>query len=398
MKKIIAILGFFVLSIGVVTAQETPKYWLENRIQLDGQTFFGQPDDSKLVGGVTMRRIQAAFNAQLNDWLYGKIEVNFANGKFQLKDAFVRFDTDWFDVTLGNFKEDFSADRVTSSRNIPFMERAMVISAFAPGRHLGAMANFHRGWFRTSLGVSWQAIDSESNAERVDTDSDAGISQGTNFTNKVVFMPWANDPMKGMHIGFNWSYRAPTSAENYTSDFPLRQSSFNRLSFLNTGTIENVAYNMVYGAELSGYYRGVRLMSEFIWNNTYMTEEALNTNTKLFYGGYVQGSFLLFGGTHRYDTAKSVFTKPVYGRSWGDVELMARWDFLQLTDLRGGIEGGFGQNFTLGLVYYITENLRTMVNYTYSLNDEYAVGADNANPLPRNSRFHSLGCRIELWF
>jgi phosphate-selective porin OprO/OprP len=138
----------------------------------------------------------------------------------------------------------------------------------------------------------------------------------------------------------------------------------------------------------------------------------VNPDTKHFWGFYAQAAYLLFGGIQRYDSNQSEFTQPHRGKKWGDIELMVRYDYLKLNSR--GIFGGSGENYALGLVYHINNNLKFVVNYQYSHNDRYANnkgkaiigrktdGTPTSNPLLAVSglgaRFHALQCRIEIDF
>jgi phosphate-selective porin OprO/OprP len=130
----------------------------------------------------------------------------------------------------------------------------------------------------------------------------------------------------------------------------------------------------------------------------------------------------LFGGKQRYDVSQSEFTQPTRGKSWGDVELMVRYDYLNLNseDINPGslTRGGSGQNYALGIVYHVNNNVKMMLNYHYAQNDRYAnnknkacIGLDK-NGKPTSSplavseemsdvigvRFNALQFRIEIDF
>lgn len=54
------------------------------------------------------------------------------------------------------------------------------------------------------------------------------------------------------------------------------------------------------------------------------------------------------------------------------MELLFRYDYLNLNSRN--IRGGAGENFTLGLNYYINKSVKFEVNYQYTNNDRYANG------------------------
>jgi phosphate-selective porin OprO/OprP len=138
----------------------------------------------------------------------------------------------------------------------------------------------------------------------------------------------------------------------------------------------------------------------------------VNDKTKYFYGFYIQGSYLLFGGKQRYDVTQSEFTQPTRGKKWGDIEVMARYDYINLNSK--DIFGGSGQNMSFGVVFHANNNVKMMVNYQISENDKYAnnkgkaiIGKDpdgvpTSNPKKAKTDmglgFHTFQARIEIDF
>lgn len=354
------------------------KLWLDNRVQVDGAAFFGENKDFDPIGnGVSIRRARFAVKGQITPAWYGEVDLDFANGTFKLKDAIIRYSgLKHFNFTAGNFKENFSMEKTTTSRYLAFMERPMIVSAFAPSRHLGVQAAFKYKWLLLTGGVFFQSIeDFETHNNVKDNNKDYGRGPGYSYTGKVVFMPFASKPEYGLHIGAAVSYRTPKS-DMSTGDYGgVRYStrngtSINRKKYLDTDVIGNVDHDFLYGAELAGYYKGFRMQSEYIGNNTYVNNDA-KTIYK-FNGWYAQAGFLLFGGRQQYNTNEGEFTQVIRGRKWGDIELLFRYDYIDLNS--GNIYGGSAQAYTAGVTYYINNNVKLMVNYQYNDNDRYANG------------------------
>ena len=351
------------------------KLWMDNRVQADGATFWGlNPDYDKIGNGVSLRRVRFAVKAKVaKDW-YGEVDMDMADGEFELKDAIIEYSgVKNMEFTLGNFKEDFSMERTTSSRYLQFIERPMVTQTLAPSRHLGFQAAYLRNHFRATMGVFFQTIAGSEEAGYVkDNNKDFGRSQGYSFTSKVGWMPYTKDRTMGLYIGGKASYRTPKTDEATNDYGGLRLStrsstSINRKKYLDTDVIPNVDHHWLYGLEGAAYYRGLKIQSE--WIGTHVTAKDKNYN---FGGSYVQLGYLLFGGNQHFNVAEGEFTSPGRGRKWGDVELNLRYDYIDLND--NGVWGGSAQNWAAGLNFYINKFFKFAINYQHTNHDRYANG------------------------
>ena len=98
-------------------------------------------------------------------------------------------------------------------------------------------------------------------------------------------------------------------------------------------------------------------------------------------GWYVQASYMLFGGTQAYDSNGAKYTRTTSGKNWGDLELAARFQTMDLNDgvveegkVVKGVMGGKANMYELGLNYYPCKNVKIMLNYSYTDQDQYANG------------------------
>ena len=395
------------------------RLWMDNRVQIDGATFFGKnhSEYDKIGNNVSIRRARLAIKARLPHNWYGEVDMDLADGKFELKDAIIQFDgIPNVSLKAGNFKEDFSMEQTTTSRYLTFMERPMVCKALVPSRHLGLQVSYLRDHFRATGGVFFQTVAGIEELDYVqDNNKDYGRSQGYSFTGKIGWMPYAKDRSWGLYLGAKGSYRTPKTDEA-PSDyggmrFSTRNStSINRKKYLDTNVIPDVDHKWLYGFEGAAYYGPARIQSE--WIGTRVNAEKAKYN---FSGWYVHASCLLFGGKQRFNTAEGEFTQPSRGRKWGDIELAARYDYLDLNNK--DVYGGAGENFTLGLNYYINNSVKIVLNYQYSNNDRYANGkgkllvghdadgkptADYKKMVDEKGKggisYHMLGLRLEVNF
>lgn len=361
------------------------KIWFDNRVQTDGAVFFGEPSWADGISNdFSIRRARFAVKAQINkDW-YGEVDMDMANGVFELKDAIIRYTglENW-QFQMGSFKEIFSLQRNNSSRYLQFIERPMVCSALAPSRHLGLNANYYNKGLFLNLGIMGQEIEGEETRSFVEESSKGkGPDNGLTYTFKAVYQPGWNKTDWGMHIGAAASYRNPkTSDETFGKmRYSTRNStSINRKKYIDTGDFDFDHY-IRYTAELAGYWKGFRGEAVYMGNTTYLPN---NAGTKMFSGWYVQGGYLLFGGQQRYDGAGAKFTRVKRGQKWGDVELCGRVEYIDLNADKAlaaddqKIMGGSSMAYAVGLNYYINDHVKVQLNWQYNDNDRFASGKGN---------------------
>ncbi|MBO4455493.1 MAG: hypothetical protein J5759_03515 [Bacteroidales bacterium] len=361
------------------------KIWLDNRVQVDGAGYFGNQEWSEeLSNGFSVRRARFAVKAQIDKNWYGEVDMDMANGMFELKDAIIRYTgLEHFQFQVGNFKEIFSLQRNNSSRYLQFIERPMVCSALAPSRHLGFNANYYNKGVFLNLGILGQEIAGSEERGYVEESSKAKApDEGLTYTFKAVYQPGWNKTDWGMHIGAAASYRNPkTSDETFGKmRYSCRNSTnISRKKFIDTGDFAFDHY-IRYTGELAGYWKGFRGEAVYIGNTTYLPD---NGGTKMFSGWYVQGGYLLFGGTQRYDNAGAKFTRVKRGQKWGDVELCARVEYIDLNADKAlaasdqKIMGGSAWAYAAGLNYYINDHVKVQLNYQFNDNDRFASGKGN---------------------
>ena len=367
------------------------KIWFDNRAQVDAAGFFGAPEYADPIGsGAGIRRARFAIKAQVDKNWYGEFDMDLANGLVELKDAIVRYTgLPNFEIQVGNFKENFSMQRNTSSRYLQFIERPMVCSALAPSRHIGFNVKYDNPWIWVSTGIFGQEVaGSEEWTNVADNNKDFGrgiklfTDQPTGFsvTNKIVFRPLNKLENASLHIGAAHSFRT-TKGSMATGEWGTyrasarNSTSINRKKYIDTNNLKDYAYNHLWTVELAGHWEGFRIEAAYMADQVHFKETEL---TNHFDGWYVQGGYLLFGGKQRYDAKGAKYTRVERGQKWGDLELCARYEYCNLNDTRenakAAVYGGSAEAYTIGLNYWVTNNVRMQLNYQYNNNDRYANG------------------------
>ena len=361
------------------------KFWFDSRVQVDFGAYFGAPEWADPIGnGASIRRARFAVKTQITrDW-YGEVDMELANGSFELKDAIVRYNglKNW-QFSVGSQKPDFSLSRNTSSRYLEFMERPMVVSAFAPSRHLGIFAKYSNKYFFGSASILFQEIEGEETRGFVEDNNKKGMSEGLSYLGKVVVRP-VNEANYGIHIGGAVMYDTPKTSDEAGLDAATRFSCRNatnisRKKYLDTDDIKDTKFDLKATAELAGHYDGLRVESAWLSDWTYMKPETNITKPYHFYGWYVEAGYLLFGGKQSYDSGSAKFNRVRNGRSWGDIEFAAKYEFIDLNDYEGralteAVYGGSAELYGAALNFYLGKNTKIALNYQYVNNDRYANG------------------------
>ncbi|MBR3709933.1 MAG: hypothetical protein IKM99_03095 [Bacteroidales bacterium] len=363
------------------------KFWFDSRVQVDFGHYFGAQEWADPIGsGASIRRARFAVKTQINrDW-YGEVDMELANGSFELKDAIVRYTgVENWQFSVGSQKPDFSLSRNTSSRYLEFMERPMVVSAFAPSRHLGIFAKYSNKYFFGSGSVLFQEIEGQETRDYVESNNkDYGMDEGLSYIGKIVVRP-VNEADYGIHIGGAVMYDAPKTSDETGvyggTRFSCRNATnISRKKYLDTDDIKNTKYNLIATAELAGHYEGLRVESAWLSDWTYMDPEKVVLDKPYhFHGWYVEGGCLIFGGKQTYDSGSAKFNRVRNGQDWGDVELAFKYEYLNLNDYEGrstdqAIFGGSADLFGVGLNFYLGKNTKIALNYQYVNNDRYANG------------------------
>jgi len=367
------------------------KFWFDSRVQVDFAHYFGAQDWADPIGdGASIRRARFAVKTQINrDW-YGEVDMEVGNGSFELKDAIVRYTgVENWQFSVGSQKPDFSLSRNTSSRYLEFMERPMVVSAFAPSRHLGLFAKYSNKYFFGSASILFQEIEGQEARTYVeDYNKDEGMSEGLSYLGKVVVRP-VNEADYGLHIGGALMYDQPKTSDKYGYKYPTRFSTrsatnINRKKYVDTDNLFDSDHSLIATAELAGHYEGLRMESAWMSDWTYMKPEVGLDKPYHFQGWYVECGYLLFGGKQTYDSGSAKFNRTRNGREWGDMELALKYEFIDLNDFEGrtttqAVFGGSAELYGAALNFYLGKNTKIALNYQYVNNDRYANGKGDLN-------------------
>ncbi len=362
------------------------KMWFDVRIQGDAAVYMGYDKNLTTIGnGMSLRRTRFAIKAQLDKNWYAEFDTDWTSGTPEIKDAIIEFTgVKNLSIKAGNFKENFSIQRNTTSRYLQFMERPMV-TYLAPSRHLGINVKYSLPYLWASAGVFGPELKgAEEQMYMEDGNKDYGLSEGLSYTGKFVYRPLHNWKDGSLHIGAAFSYRDPktTSTDGYNAArYSTRNStSINRKKYLDTDAIAGIDHELAYTFELAGHWKGLRYEGAYLARQAVLdpaknklAKEDPSYKIKPAWGWYAQVGYLLLGGHQNYDAGGAKYTRVKRGKEWGDIELCARVEYLNL-NLDKHYMGGSAYAYALGLNFHVTENVKFMINYQFNDNDIFANG------------------------
>lgn len=353
------------------------------RIYMD-LAFYNEDQNDLGNNGLGLRSIQVDMSGKLNkNWAYHLKWGGFTSGgklntsDVFLKDAFIRylgFDNVIF--TIGQHTEPFSLEQQTSSLNITFMERALP-NAFSPGHTVGLSAAFG--------GVNWFASGGFF-SEQISNFKDQG-DLGYGLTGYLSTTALRND-YGLIHLGGSFSYRFG----NNDNDVFFRyrpESGLTDVRYVNTGAIAQTNTIGRFGFDVVGIFGPWSFQSEYIHTR-------IDRNTGYadvdFDGWYAFLSWFVTGESRNYHE-NGVFgsTTPIH--SYGAWEIALRYSNINLND--ADIHGGEEHDITLGVNWYIHQQLRLMFNYIFVMTD---LNANDDGTVTGNNTPHIIQMRLQAHF
>lgn len=320
-------------------------------------------------------------------------------------------------VRIGQYKQPFSVEALTSVRNLQFIERSLAFQAFVPFRRLGIM-----GYDKSDDELStWQYSvyrtggfgDAPLGDSRFATD--IGDNGGVSFAGRATRLLWYDEPANGRYLwhvgaactfgeitatsGTNGFYQARAIPEFFVGDpaggaTGVGSTAAGTPFIVDTGRIPAKSFSL-WGLETIAIHGAWNFQAE--WMMTTVDQIAGPT---LFYdGGYAQAGWFLTGENRAYNKTFGAMDRLVpftdffgLGRKecvagWGAWELAGRLGYLNLNDPGAnavpppgsvgppaGVNPGRVTETTLGLNWYWNPYAKVQFNYIHGWLDNRANG------------------------
>ncbi len=311
-----------------------------------------------------VRKARVDIKHQLNkDWS-AKLQLSFneEDSSSEVGDAYIRYrGFNQALVTMGQFKEPFGLENMTSSKNITFLERSMVTHALSAGKNQGVMLS------GSPSDVTWAFSVMEVEHENKEA---APFAMGGRLT-------WApiNNQQLLVHLGGSASLR-DLDGEIFEIDERIEVHSSEKIT--ESGEIE-VDEMWLNALELAVVKDAFSFQAEYLSANIQAVEES---NDATFDGYYMQASLFLTEDKKRYK--KGVFTGVRPSSQEGAWQLTARYSELNTREVSVGNKVN---TTTLGLNYYYDKNLRLTANYLHNELSEEVNGSKSGNAVAFRAQY-----------
>ncbi len=416
---------------------ERGKDWsfkVGGRLHIDGGV--GTQPEQGQSGNARFRRARLEVEGKAFKSYYYKFQYDFTStGIAGIRDAYLYYKDKSLAVlpfteqpiilSVGNMKEPFSLEELTSSNNIDFMERSLPTTVFAPQRHIGIAAQSYGEDWSAKVGVFSVSPEDASQTPfaqipgRPAAFGPSVATGGGNYVDVAGRVTWApvhtEDAL--IHIGGSGRFHKPNSATGTTAVGAVTatgaddrvmllglstasEANVLRTNLLGTpdlscgpinfpATAPAVAGRCVssvvsYGAELSLAYGPFAFQGEYFGSHYARNGGALAVaarsgagvnsagGTSLdFEGFYVYGLWYLTGESRAASYKVGAFNSaefdaphiknPVNKGGWGAWAIGARYSNVNLND--GGILGGRQEDITVGINWYPVKGIRFMANW-----------------------------------
>lgn len=298
-------------------------------------------------------------------------------------------DVPWFGrFRIGNQKEFFSLEHLTSHRYTEFMERSPLadftqVSAFNNGYNPGISTD--RTWCDSRIYTGYGFYKNLSDIGAF------GVGDGQYaFTSRVVGLPiFEDDGERLFHIGGAYSHRDPVNDRvRLRARDSVRAQPFPLMNIIvDTGQIIADSHDM-FNVETAAVFGPLTLQAEYTGQLVHGAHvgNGPNQGTLFFQGAYVQALLFLTGEKRPYNRKSFVWDRIIPNEPWfftdscggwifgkGAWEFGVRYSYLDFSD--NLVQAGRLDDLTIGLNWYWNPNAKMQFNYDIARKGDFSTSA-----------------------
>jgi len=324
-------------------------YSIFGRLQFDKVFVDGKDNNgNEIKDSSGLRRGRLGVKGKLSHGWSFKSEFDFADkadeadSRVVVTDAYLAKKMGKTSLKIGQYKEPFSLEELTSSRFVTFNERASTVNAYTPGRNLGVSYNLHLDGVNFTTGLF---------GDNVSDKTGNGKRETLSFTSRLA--TYASLGGKDViHFGVAYRSSEPSNESEYETKFKpdasIDQADGSAAAKIAEPNNLEISRIQQTGLELAIVKGRASIQGEYVHSNIGGTDY---DNLEGYYG---QISLFLTDDQRNYKTKSSVFGRVKPNGDNGAVELAYRFGEAR----NAGLE-----NHTVGLNWYVTNNIRFSANY-----------------------------------
>jgi len=388
------------------SADKNYRLWFDNRVYLDGAYYMDNydknltADENKAKGQLDipsqmlkLRRMRFAVKARVGDNWYGEIDFDFDGNIVDIKDAYLRRffgepGNPWGQLRIGQFRMPQGMQQTTTSRYLKLMERASLYK-FNPNRKLGI------GWAQWSkkysfgIGLHTEGIRNEHDELEGKANYFKGEMQGATpmlgVSTRAAYY-FFNEPGKLLSLSAGYSTRT-VGLYKYDKGGRVKydakdETKVSEMEFT-VAKVDGAEMATNINVDFATSYKSLRMTGEYHYNTVTRKDGASAVH---FSGFYVQAAYILTGEFHPWNHREGEFTQVRAKSKKGAWEVAARYSYINLNDFDAAFKGGEKGQYTVGLNYYASRNVKFMLNYSFVDHDRYSTGdGDYADYIDQNA-------------
>lgn len=316
------------------TQDGTNEIKFGTRIQEDFRIY--EKNDRDLDSGFKLRRAYLEVEGKLlKDWLFSFI-ADFGNDQSRVLYAHMDYTAfPWLNFRVGQDKEPFGMEELTSDKWLDLIERSMVTRATTPEYNRGIM--LYGKVLDEKLGYQLGYYNSGNS-------SVAGAVGGQDVAGRIEAKPFlkTNTPIEDLQLGFNFTAGNEDSYRMKPVRDPSLRDVLPRIEA--DGSRHRLGGDIVW-TKGPGSFKG-----EYIYTKTGRENGLSDIEVS---GFYVGGTYLVTGEKKRH--SKGVIPKKNFdprNRGWGALEIAARYGQMYVDD-----DGGKGMAIAPGEGFDMADNI-----------------------------------------
>ena len=326
------------------------------RIHFDSGVLGANNYHNEFVSGVALADFRAGLMMRYGQWK-SKIEMGYANQALSVKDVFIEYDFNKHTLLRGGyFLHQFGMQSVFGASAKISMEEPLSNSAFYNNRLVGLMLMHQKDKFFGTL-----SLFAENEAMKKSADKTG--SQGMGMMSRLLYRLHREEG-NIFHIGISGAFETP----RYNKDAALNHSSYILKTYFPTriarvtaqeATIDNATFLYKFSPELllaKGHW-GLEAQYYYLNVNRKNGFEAFDAS-----GAYAMVRTIIKGKPYAYSDADAVMATPKAGA----MELVAGYNYTDLSNSKAGILGGRLNDYSLTFNYYINKYVIWRVRTSYT--------------------------------